>query len=328
VESSPPYARIVAELRRRIETGELAPGDRVPSTREITRSFGVAMATATRALGVLRQQGLVRAVPGSGTVVEYPPGAPSPRTVVPAAVSEPALEPARPRVRLAPEAALTSERIVAVAVAIADAEGLDGLSMRRVAAELGAATMALYRHVVDKDDLVLRMLDAALGEWRPPSDAPDGWRPRLEIAGRTLWALFRRHPWLAPAMSMTRPQAVAGGLALSEWTLAALDSSGADHATVMTAYLTLVNYVRGTAVNLEPEAEAEAATGLNPDQWMDTQEEAMRSIVGDGRFPTFERVLSTPYDFDLDVLFEFGLQRLLDGFALVIPEAGAPRPVA
>jgi AcrR family transcriptional regulator len=319
MESSPPYVRIVAELRRLIETGELAPGDRVPSTREITRRFGVAMATATKALNLLRQEGLVRAVPGSGTVVEAHPGATPPRTVVPPAAPEPVLEPARPRARPASDTALTTDRIVRAAVAIADAEGLDGLSMRRVATELGAATMALYRHVVDKDDLVLRMLDAALGEWRPPADAPGGWRSRLEIGGRTLWALFRRHPWLAPAMSMTRPQAVAGGLALSEWTLSALDGSGADHATVMTVYLTLVNYVRGTAVNLEPEAEAEAATGLNPDQWMDTQEAAMRSIVGNGRFPAFERVLSTPYDFDLDTLFEFGLQRLLDGFAVVIP---------
>jgi hypothetical protein len=151
------------------------------------------------------------------------------------------------------------------------------------------------------------------------SDAPEGWRPRLEIAARRLWALFRRHPWLAPAMSMTRPQPLSGGLAYSEWTLAALDASGADHATVMTAYLTLFNYVRGMAMNLEPEAEAEAVSGLSPDEWMDTQEPVMRSIVGEGRFPTFERVLSTPYDFDLDALFEFGLQRLLDGFAVVIP---------
>jgi DNA-binding transcriptional regulator YhcF (GntR family)/AcrR family transcriptional regulator len=316
---SPPYTRIVAEIRERIEAGELAPGDRVPSTREITRHFGVAMATATKALGVLRQEGLVRAVPGSGTVVEARPGAARHQPAMPPAAPEPALEPARPRARPASDALLTPERIVRVAIAIADAEGLDGLSMRRVAAELGAATMALYRHVVDKDDLVLRMLDAAMGEWQPPVDAPEGWRPRLEIAARRLWALFRRHPWLALAVSMTRPQPLSGALAYSEWTLASIDASGADHATVMTGYLTLFNYVRGTAVNLESEAEAVAASGLSTDEWMDTQEPAMRSIVGEGRFPTFERVLSTPYDFDLDALFEFGLQRLLDGFAVVIP---------
>ncbi len=304
-----PYARIAAELRARIASGELAPGDRIPSTREITRHWGVAMATATKALGLLRQEGLVRAVRGSGTVVaERTPSAPA--------------RPQAPRRGEPADAALTRERIVAAAVAIADEEGLSGLSMRRVATELGAATMALYRHVVDKDDLVLGMLDAALAEWQAPADAPAGWRPRVEVAARHLWALCRRHPWLAPAMSVTRPQPLAGALAYSEWLLGALYPTGADHDTVFTVYLTLFNYVRGTAVNIEPEVEAEAASGMSSDEWMDTQEPALRSIVVGGGFPMFERVLSVPYDFDLDVLFEFGLQRLLDGFAVVLD---APR---
>ncbi|MBZ4324459.1 GntR family transcriptional regulator, partial [Streptomyces huiliensis] len=68
--------RIVTEIRRRIEAGELAPGDRVPSTREITRQWGVAMATATKVLTELRHEGLVRAVPGVGTVVAAPPRRP------------------------------------------------------------------------------------------------------------------------------------------------------------------------------------------------------------------------------------------------------------
>ena len=53
----PPYAQIAAELRDQIEKGTLAPGDRVPSTREITQRWGVAMATATKALAALRQEG-------------------------------------------------------------------------------------------------------------------------------------------------------------------------------------------------------------------------------------------------------------------------------
>ena len=64
-----PSARITGELARRISTGELRQGDTVPSTRQITREYGVAMATATRALTALRQQGLVHVVPGVGTVV-------------------------------------------------------------------------------------------------------------------------------------------------------------------------------------------------------------------------------------------------------------------
>ena len=68
-ETTPPYLRIVGELRRRIMAGELGPGDRVPSTRQIVREWGVAMATASRALTALRQESLVRAVPGVGMVV-------------------------------------------------------------------------------------------------------------------------------------------------------------------------------------------------------------------------------------------------------------------
>ncbi|WP_241777660.1 GntR family transcriptional regulator, partial [Streptomyces sp. CT34] len=68
----PPYRRIVQEIRGRIDAGELAPGDRVPSTRRITREWGVAMATATKVLTALRQEGVVRTVPGVGTVVAEP----------------------------------------------------------------------------------------------------------------------------------------------------------------------------------------------------------------------------------------------------------------
>ncbi len=148
--------RIAAELRAQIESGELAPGERVPSAREITRRWGVAVATASRALAALRDDGLVRPVPGVGTVV-VPRSAP--RT-------------ARPRRRV--EQVLSLDRIVAAAVVIADAEGLDGLSMRRVATDLGASPMALYRHVADKDDLLLGMLDRALREARLPEVAPAG----------------------------------------------------------------------------------------------------------------------------------------------------------
>lgn len=89
--AEPPYLRIVGEIRRRIAAGELAPGDRVPSTRGITQEFGVAMATATKVLTTLRQEGLVQALAGIGTVVAEPgPGAPS----APSAVR--AGQPARP----------------------------------------------------------------------------------------------------------------------------------------------------------------------------------------------------------------------------------------
>jgi len=298
------YQQIVAELRRRIETGELAPGARVPSTRAIVDEWGVAMATATKVLTELRHQGLVRAVRGVGTVVEGHRRA-----------NRPASSSRRPS---GPEGGLTSDRIVAAGIAIADAEGLGAVSMRRVASEVGVATMSLYRHVADKDDLLLRMMDTVFRSWPLPADPPAGWRPRLEIVARMLWNACRRHPWLAPALSITRPQALPGALPLSEFALAALDGLGLDHQTTFTAYITLVNYVRGTAVNIELEAEAEAVTGVGNEEWLVAQEPRFRAIVETGAFPVFTRYVSQDYDFSLDQLFEFGLGRLLDGLTVLL----------
>ena len=76
----PPYQRIAAELRRRIERGELRPGERVPSTRQLAREWGVALATAAHALRQLAKERLVRSLPRAGTVV----ASPSPRLAAPA----------------------------------------------------------------------------------------------------------------------------------------------------------------------------------------------------------------------------------------------------
>lgn len=301
---APRYSRIVEELRGRIESGELKRGDRVPSTRDIVRQWGVAMATATKVITQLRNEGLVTAMPGVGTVV---------------ADAAPARQPRAAR-RPVGEAGPTAERIVEAAVAVADAEGLAAVSMRRVAGEIGVATMSLYRHVADKDALVMRMMDVALAEWKAPDDPPDGWRERLEVAARRTWEMFCRHPWLAPAMSMTRPQAVPNALPLSEWILSTLDSCGLDMATTFTAYITLFNYVRGTAVNIELEAEAQAQTGMDNEEWMNNQEPMLAELLTSGRFPTFARLIGKDYDFSLDRLFEFGLQRLLDGLAVMFAD--------
>ncbi|MET9022530.1 TetR/AcrR family transcriptional regulator C-terminal domain-containing protein [Actinopolymorpha sp. NPDC004070] len=306
------YREVVAALRRRIEAGELAPGERVPSTREITREWGVAMATATKALTELRHLGLVRAVPGVGTVVAER-GRASSRTTTTPARGTPDDRAGASRSPAATDRTLTTERVVEAAIAVADAEGVSAVSMRRVAVDLGVATMSLYRHVRDKDDLLLRMMDAVMAASPLPAEPPPGWRARLDLVARTLWTIFRRHPWLAPTMSITRPQATPHALPYTEWVLAGLAAEGLDLQDAFTIHLTLFNYVRGTAVNLESEAEAEAASGLTNEEWMEAQQPAIDRIVAEQRLVTFARLTEEGFDFDLDALFEFGLQRLLDG---------------
>ncbi|HZE30519.1 MAG TPA: GntR family transcriptional regulator [Actinoallomurus sp.] len=278
----PPYLRIVAELRRRIADGELAPGDRVPSTRQITREWGVALATAAKALSALRREGLVSAKPRVGHVVSRPGPAPARRLGT-------------------PDHELSRERIVRTAIEIADAEGLTALSMRGVASRLGVAVMSPYRYVDGKDDLVLLMADAAYGEETCPAEPPEDWRARMELGARTLWTLHRRHPWLARISSPPRPPPP--NLTVhADWALSALDGHGLDPATLRTLHVLTYSYIQGVAVHLE---RAQAVTGLPGDGWTHARKPAMAAL-DDG------------CDLDLDVLFETGLKLMLDGLALRI----------
>lgn len=261
------------------------------------------MATATKALAQLRNEGLVRAMAGVGTVVV---GAPSARS---------------PGKGAAARQARILGRISASAIAIADAEGLSGLSMRRVAADAGIATMSLYRYVSSKDDLVLRTLEAVFADWSFPDSAPKDRRDRLALAYRKLWSLFRQHPWLAAALSPTRPQPVVNAMPFTEWVLATLDGDGVDLGTAFIVHLTLFNYVRGIAVNLEHEAEAEEISGLDNDAWIQAQQPTLQTIFAGGRFPTLQRLSEARHNVSLDELFEYGLQRLLDGISMVLDGA-------
>jgi DNA-binding transcriptional regulator YhcF (GntR family) len=297
VKQGPPYLEIAAEIRRRIAGGQLRAGGRVPSTRQIARDWQVAAATATKALTTLRHEGLIRSVPRVGMVVA---GSGPPR---PAAPETPGL---------------TRARVVAAALEIADSEGLAALSMRGVAARLQVPTMSLYRHVDGKERLVLLMTDAVFGSQPPPSETPSGWRARLERAARTQWTLCRRHPWLAQVVTINRPVILPRVMDHGEWVLRGLDGLGLDVQTMMDVHITIYSYVRGIAINLEAERQAEAETGLTEEQWVQSQGAALTDLVSSGHYPTLAKVRARGYELDLDRIFELGLPCLLDGLAKVV----------
>jgi AcrR family transcriptional regulator len=266
------------------------------------------VATASRAVAVLREEGLVSARPGFGTVV-------APR-------------PARTRRgRETPDRDVNAERILATAIDIADAEGLASVSMRRIAIELGVATMALYRHVRGKQHLLLLMADTVMGQVQLPETRPPGWRAQLELVARLQWAGYRRHPWLARIVSMTRPTAIPGGMKHTEWALAALAGfdPGLDRNTLLHLVVNLFAYVRGCAMNVEMELESEQDTGLTDEQWLEAQTVQFERVLISGQFPQLAGLFQAPgVDLDADTLFEFGLQRLLDGYAALIEHRVPP----
>ena len=92
--------------------------------------------------------------------------------------------------------------------------------------------MSLYRHIRDKDDLLTLMIDAAFAEWQAPKTGND-WQEVLAESARELWRIFRRHVWLAPAYSLTRPLVVPSGLAYTEQVLATLLDRGLETSNVI-----------------------------------------------------------------------------------------------
>ncbi|TYB69938.1 GntR family transcriptional regulator [Nonomuraea sp. PA05] len=298
---TPPHARITADIKQRVADGRLRPGERVPSTRQLARDWNVALATAAKALTLLAREGVVVAEPRVGTVVAERPGTP-----------------AKPRPGTTAEHELTRRRVIGAAIEIADAEGLSELTMRAVAGRLGAATMSLYRHVGGKDDLVMLMVDAAFAEFPLPAERPEGWRERLESSARVQWAAYRAHPWMAGATPLTRPVPSAALLQHSEFVLEALQATGLDAGTRMYVVILIYSFVQGVAAHIELEQQARAATGVTDEEWMTGQEEFLRGVKATS--PAFAGVLDElgEFDMDLDRLFTFGLESLLDGLTKLI----------
>jgi DNA-binding transcriptional regulator YhcF (GntR family) len=298
-----PYQRIVAEFRRKIAAGELSPGERMPSARQIRDSWGVSLATAAKVLTTLRHEGVVVSRPRAATIVA---GA--------------TRRPSRQRQPSEPGEFRTS--LIATAIALADTAGLEAVTIRAVASRLDIATMSVYAHVTSKADLIMLMTDAAFGEASYPDQPPPGWRSQLELGLRTLWRLFRAHPWLAQTSPLIRPVPLPKLLAHSEWAFRALEGLGLDPVTRRNIVMHGYNYVHSLANHLEHDIQSEATTGLSGSQWTRLQQPAMATAIASGQYPAFARIigeLSTKDDrVDPDELFEFGLRPHLDGLEVLI----------
>jgi AcrR family transcriptional regulator len=283
--------RIADEIAARITSGQLKAGARVPSARQIMRKWRVANATASKALAILSDAGLVRAIAGVGTVVV--------------------------------EQGLSQAKIVQAGVAIADREGLAAVTIRRVASELGVSAMSLYRYFPSKDELVLLLVDAVFADESVPSTAPDcSMRQQLEAAARMEWQMYCKHPWLAGAISISRPQLLPNAMQHTEYVLRALDGRGLSDQTMLLACITLLSFVRGLAVNLEAEAQAEQETGLSRVGHLDRQHASFDALTSSSKLSTLGRMGSLPKPgIDLESLLEFGLARMLDGLEVLVASA-------
>ncbi|MET7466479.1 TetR/AcrR family transcriptional regulator [Nonomuraea sp. NPDC005501] len=216
---------------------------------------------------------------------------------------------------------LDLDRIVRAAVELADAEGLSGLSMRKVADRLGFTTMSLYRHVPGRDQLVDLMRDAVLGELAEPPAEPEGgggdrggWRERLEACARQGWEVRRRHPWLGEARGVRHvpgPNAVAH----FEHMLSAVAGTGLTPPEVLAVVGLVGRFVDAEALVLMEAAEVERSSGVSEEEWWGARQSLFERF---DRYPTISRLWEEGgYDHPEDS-FSFGLARLLDGIEVLV----------
>ncbi|WP_214413349.1 TetR/AcrR family transcriptional regulator [Sphaerisporangium fuscum] len=209
---------------------------------------------------------------------------------------------------------LTHRRIAEAAFEIADTEGLDAVTMRRVAKELGAATMSLYRYVESKEELHELLLDEAVGRMGLPERRTGDWRADLrELAVRQL-AEFRRRPWIITLQSAT-PTFGPNTLQTSEYAMSLLDGLG----FTIDEMMQIFNLVRAHVTSLvRAERQVEAAlqrAGLDEEQWQAAHAPYLRELMSSGRYPYLERIIAEAEHLPVDTAFEFGLEILLDGVA-------------
>lgn len=210
------------------------------------------------------------------------------------------------------EPGLNATKIVAAAIELADDEGIAGLSIRKLGGRLGAGTMAAYRHVESREDLVILMVDSALGT--PPVSIldTDDWRERVRRWAGAISARYARHPWLVDAP-------IAGFIATPnralwlEYILQSLRPTGLGLRQMLDVALLIDGHARNVAA-LTRAVDAQ-------DDAQDVTAPWLASLLTQERFPMLAQVLSLgELDEDSARDLEFGLGRIIDGIGSLAAE--------
>ncbi|TDD79436.1 TetR/AcrR family transcriptional regulator [Actinomadura rubrisoli] len=204
---------------------------------------------------------------------------------------------------------LTRDAIVDTAIEIADAEGLDAVSIRRVAGELGVRAMSLYTHIDAKEDLLDLMYDVVAGEVLVDDELPDDWRGALLHIAHKERAAGLRHPWMFKLAGRS-PRVGPNGLRHAEQSLAAAARLTDDPKAMLAIITAIDHYMLGFTLR-EHRIRASGENGLQRAHDSMAEQPYVQSLLESGEFPymksLFEAGLYGLDDFDL------GLKWLLDG---------------
>jgi len=251
-----------------------------------------------------------------------------PRNTDPIAVSVWTRPPRRARRGQPP---LSRDQIVTAAIELLDAEGMDGLSMRRLGERLGAGATSSYWYVANKDELLELAVDQVMGELDIPDLAEAGWRTTARACAEEYRAVLLRHPWVIGLMG-ARPTIGPNAMRMGERMIGALAAAGFTGVELAFASELLSSHAVGSATIAAAMHQASDRAGKHPNELVAELDPYLRSLQDE--YPGYIAVWYATKGIDMDKLhedgFNYGLERILDGLEMRLHSPddalGAPEP--
>jgi AcrR family transcriptional regulator len=227
--------------------------------------------------------------------------------------------------RRGPERGLDVDAVVAAAIDLADREGLEAVTMRRVAQALGVGAMTLYTYIPGKAELLDLMLDSAYSRMPHANTSGAPWRQRLITIAEENRALFDVHPWAA-TVSTLRPPLGPGLIGKYEHELSALEGLGLDDIEMDDCLTHLLTFVQACARAV---ADARAASAMDDEQWWAANAPLLARVLDERTYPLATRVgtaagAAQRSAHDPAHAYDFGLRCVLDGLATLIDSQAPP----
>jgi len=224
--------------------------------------------------------------------------------------------------RHGPRQGLSVDAVVDAATELADAQGLDAVTMRQVARALGVVPMTLYTYVPGKAELLDLMLDAAYARMPRTDTSGQPWRQRLAAIAAENRRLFETHPWAA-AVSTIRPPLGPGQMAKYEHELSAFDGLGLDDITIDDCLTYLLSFVQSCGRAAADARDMQRESAMDDGQWWAANAPLLARVLDEDEYPTAARVgtaAGTAHGgtYNPGHAYDFGLPRVLDGLAALI----------
>jgi AcrR family transcriptional regulator len=224
-----------------------------------------------------------------------------------------------------PKPKIALAQIVQTGIELADADGLDALSMRKVAAQLGVGAMSLYTYLPGRSELVELMIDRAYAERELP-DRSLGWRARVEQHARETWSLYLAHPWLLDH-NLARLPVGPHVLDFEESLLAAIAAGGVPPARIFPISNVITWHLFGMARAQISDAEEARHTGVSAEAYWTARNSFWGTYFDSARYPTMRAIWDAGGFDDPDAQnFDQVLARLMQAVELLVTQARAGGP--